>query len=126
MEIVSLVQRCCLLRAYCAASSPSPPPSLQPNFSSARVRAHTHTLSLMCYSFGNHYGKYKGLQRIRKIADGLFSWAIRNAKYHFIKKQEYCFLPAFTVMPRVLVFATVQDFLSPSEINTAYRTKERQ
>lgn len=105
MEIILLVQRCCLptearlLPADCAAASPSPSP---PAPSPLHTRAHIHTL--MGYSFQNHYGKYKGLQRIRKIADGLFSWAISNAKYNRIKTQIHTkFLQAFMVTTRVHV-----------------------
>lgn len=133
MEIVLLVQRCCLptearlLPADCAAASPSPsPPSLPSSQSPLHTRAHmgAHIHTLMGYAFWNHYRKYKGLQRIRKIADSLFSWAISNAKYNRIKLQnEYYFFTSF-YSHNYSTFATVHNFLSPWEINTIYRTEE--
>lgn len=124
MEIILLVQRCCLftearlLLADCAAACPPSAP---------RACAHTcaHVYTLMGYSFWNHYGKYKGLQRIRKTADGLFSCAISNAKYNHIKPQMNAnLLQAFTVTTRVRVCYSSYFFFSPWDINTTFRTEK--
>lgn len=61
------------------------PPSPSP---SARARAHT----LTCSSLRNHYAKYKGLWRTRKIADSsALQLSNMHAKYHCTKNTNTVF-----------------------------------